>query len=90
MSGAPAGAIYSEGIALSRGRDGRRRADGRWELKRVRIAHFEDLDGKPLGEAVGALRNVTGSRWARKLTATAKKENGLDRCLRCKGPRIFV
>jgi hypothetical protein len=39
---------------------------------------FEDLNGKPLGEAVGALRNVTGSRWARKLTATAKKESGLD------------
>jgi hypothetical protein len=40
-----------------------RHGDGRWELKRFKITHFEELNEGPLGEVVAALRNVPGSRW---------------------------
>lgn len=45
--------------------DGRweRDADGDWEMKRFNVSDFEELDDAPLGEVVGRLREVEGSRW---------------------------
>jgi len=40
-----------------------RRGDGTWQLKNFRIADFEQLDDRPLGEVVASLRKVKGNRW---------------------------
>lgn len=40
-----------------------READGTWELRSFKITDFEVLDETPLGEVVGNVRAVEGSKW---------------------------
>lgn len=40
-----------------------RAADGAWELRSFKITDFEVLDEAPLGEVVGNVRAVEGSKW---------------------------
>lgn len=40
-----------------------RDADGKWELRSFKITDFEVLDEAPLGEVVGNVRAVEGSKW---------------------------
>ncbi len=59
-------ALHLYGSVLRVRGEGRweRDADGNWSMKRFNISGFEELDDAPLGEIVGRLRAVEGSRWS--------------------------
>ena len=78
-------AVHLYGPVLRVRGEGRweRDADGNWSMKRFNISGFEELDDAPLGEIVGRLRAVEGSRWSDidDLPAELQRLRGLDEAL---------